>query len=744
MFSPMMAEAAEADKHQLDLKTIRAKIICPICKKRYMTPKILPCLHSFCTACLKAIGVVECEDMRLECPQCKKEVHIPEGDFAKLPDAFFVNQLIVLYDFMQKVDGRVEVKCEKCSNKSVRASSFCQDCGKFICDLCVTIHQSWAEFHSHKVLSMRELKEGNQNQYLDRTEQVKCSIHGKECVIYCETCHKELCHECIIKTHRDHQYNLSTDSAAKHKAITKERLETIRGIPHQLELAISKIDGISKGFAEKGQTIVDEIDTCFDELERAMKARRETLVDDINTMVEVKVKALKSQKTELDEVKDKVVTCMDFVNHAIAGNHVSEFFTLERQMAERIAEVSKEFMRLDLSPVEQPDAQFTFDEETAKSLQTIGQISDGSLLHAGMNTSHYFSTSEVITFFIALSSAYYKTNSNPMEEISAEIHSFRDGSVCPATIALSTSGFAKLQCSFSERGRYSIHVKVGDHHISGSPYSLFVKAPATQFQMPLKSVSKLSSPKGVAVNRKNQIVISEENIHQMSVFGRKAKKVFSFGSPGENEGQLSHPIGVTIDTTGCIYVADSKNNRIQKFDQDGNFLAMFSGVESKCGTLNNPTGVKVDQNGDLFVVDRGNSRIVILTPNLSYKFGFRSPDKQLEAPWDIAFDKNGFVYITDTKQHCIQIFNKSGDYRGKIGSYGTQKSRLNRPAGITIDRFGRIFVCESGNHRVSIFHICSDFIECFSTGLSMVNPCGIAIDDDGFIYVSCAETMHVF
>lgn len=743
-----MAEAAEANKQQpTDLKTIKQRIICQICKKQYTQPKTLPCLHSFCASCLKSIGVTQSPDIRVECPQCKKEIQIEGSDFEKLPDAFFVNKLIALHDFMQKVDGRVDVKCEKCSSKSVRATSFCQACGKFICDLCVTIHRSWAEFHSHKVLSMRELKACWHEYHPYHIQQAKCSVHGKECVVYCESCSEEICHECIIKTHRDHQYSLSIESAEKHKAITKERLETIQGIPGQLEMAIFKIEGIAHEFAGKGQTITNEINAHFDELERVAKVRRKSLVDSIRAMVEAKVKALEKQKTDLVEVKDKVTTCVDFVKQAITSDHVSEFFTLETRMAERIAEVRKEFIGLDLTPVEEPEAQFTFEEETIMNLQTAGYISDGSLLYAGINASRYFSSNEVVTFFIALSSAFFKTNLNPMEEINAEIHALRDGSVCPATIAVSSSGFAKLQCSFSERGRYSVSVKVGDQHITRSPYTFFVKPPTTQFQVPLKSVGKLNSPKGVAVNHKNQIIVSEENIHQLSVFGRKAKKVFSFGCPGEDEGQLSHPIGVTVDGSGCIYIADSKNNRIQKFDQDGNFLSMFNGQKSDCGTLNSPTGVKVNRDGNLFIVDRGNGRVVVVTPNLEYKFAFGSPGPgfgQLEDPWDIAFDKYGFNYVTDTKQHCIQIFNEVGDFRGKIGSYGTQKSRLNRPSGIAIDQFGKMFVCEFGNHRVSIFHVCSDFIDCFSTGLSMVNPCGITIDDDGFIYVTCAETIHVF
>lgn len=745
----MMAEAATPNgKHyNMDLKVLKQKIACTMCKKQYNHPKTLPCLHSFCLECLQTIVASNSSGTQIKCPQCLKEMQLCSNDLEYLPDAFLFGRQIDLYNFLLKVNGRVDVKCEKCSNRSVKANSFCRDCGKFVCDLCVTIHRSWTEFRSHKVLSMAELRESPHKHIPEKIAQMMCQVHAKECTIYCEACEEQVCHECIIKSHRDHQYNLTVDSAIKHKANMKARLETIQGIPGQLKQAIGRIDGICQGFSAKGQLVTDDINTQFDHLEEAIASRRKVLLQEITTMVEAKLTILGDQRAGLEMLKSKVTDCREFVDQTISNEHISEFLTLEHQMRARIADVKDEFSKTDLTPAEEPEANFTFDEQMTKSLQTAGNISNGSVLYGGTSSSRNFTVSEVITFYIALSSAYYKTKNNPMEEIKAEIQSLRDNSTCPATIAISSSGFAKLQCSFSERGRYSVSVKVGDSHISGSPYSFFVKPVSPQFQVPLKTIGKLNSPKGIAVNPKNHIVVSEENRHAISVFGKKLKKVLSFGSYGTDDAQFSHPIGVAVDKSGCIYVADCKNNRIKKFDTSGNLLAMFNGEQSPCGSLNGPTGIKINRKGKIFIVDRGNNRVVVINSNLEFDFTFGSPGSglgQLHDPWDISFDENGFNYITDMKQHCIQIFNQLGEFRGKIGSHGTQKSRLNRPSGIAIDRFGRIFVCEFGNHRVSIFHVCSEFLDCFSTGLSMVNPCGVAVDDDGFVYVSSAETLHVF
>ena len=198
---------------------------------------------------------------------------------------------------------------------------------------------------------------------------------------------------------------------------------------------------------------------------------------------------------------------------------------------------------------------------------------------------------------------------------------------------------------------------------------------------------------------------------------------------------------------GSTCPADSKNNRVQKGDTKGKLILSFTGESiPECGFLNNQLGSKLT---NLETYSWSIAATVALSSWIEMKFKrlFGSPGAafgQLQDPWDIAFDEHSLLYITDIKLHCIHVFGSEGTFRGRIGSMGTQKGRLNQPSGIAIDQFGLIFVCEFGNHRVSILHVSSEFIDCFSAGLNMVNPCALVINDDGFLCVSCANAVHVF
>lgn len=738
---------AQAYMLSIDSKTLRDKITCGICSKHYTTPKTLPCLHSYCLPCLKEISSKKDNSVRLTCPECKIELtDIPSLE--ELRDSFQVNRHLEYHKFKQKAQGQLTVNCEKCIGKKVRASGFCSTCSKFICDLCLQIHNSWAELTEHNTMKLSELKDSYQKYIPVVSAKEVCPSHNHECTIYCETCEQLVCYECILKPHNEHQYYHFDESAKKHRKSMTEQLDSINHLPVQLSTAISVIDNITQNFTVQAKAVEDQLTESFAQLEKIVQQKKEHTGNRLSERVQGKLRMLNNQKADLEQMMKKLSTCTSFVSGATENKHITEYFLLEKDMLRQISKLNEEFSKLDLSPVEEPEIHFSYSSKIEEDLELVGQVSDGSILHLPATDSHLFKVGDVITFFVSLSSSFYKTRDNPMDQLQAEIQSLRDNSVCPATVAVSSNGFAKLQCSFSERGRYAVAVLIGGKHISGSPYKFYVRPNGSQLQQPIKSINKLQSPKAIALNSKRHIVVCEESKHAVSVFGRKARKLISIGEYGKDKGQFSHPTGVAVDESNCVYIADSKNDRVQKFDMEGQLLGEYTGDKAKNTHLYLPSSIKIGPDGKVYIVDRGNCRIMIISQDLEHLSSFGGSVGyglgSLQDPWDLAFDKSGFIYITDRRQNCIQIFTPAGAFRGKIGSQGQQKGKLSNPAGIAIDQLGKIYVCESGNHRVSIFHTSSEFLDCFSIGLSMVNPCGIAVDDDGFIYVASAENIHVF
>ncbi|XP_015197424.1 tripartite motif-containing protein 3b isoform X1 [Lepisosteus oculatus] len=111
------------------------------------------------------------------------------------------------------------------------------------------------------------------------------------------------------------------------------------------------------------------------------------------------------------------------------------------------------------------------------------------------------------------------------------------------------------------------------------------------------------SPHFVAVNNKNEIVVTDFHNHSVKVYSADGEFLFKFGSHGEGNGQFNAPTGVAVDANGNIIVADWGNSRIQVFDSSGSFLSY---INTTADPLYGPQGLALTSDGHVVVADSGN------------------------------------------------------------------------------------------------------------------------------------------
>ncbi|XP_041946991.1 tripartite motif-containing protein 3b isoform X1 [Alosa sapidissima] len=111
------------------------------------------------------------------------------------------------------------------------------------------------------------------------------------------------------------------------------------------------------------------------------------------------------------------------------------------------------------------------------------------------------------------------------------------------------------------------------------------------------------SPHFVAVNNKNEILVTDFHNHSVKVYNADGEFLFKFGSHGEGNGQFNAPTGVAVDVNGNIIVADWGNSRIQVFDSSGSFLSY---INTSADPLYGPQGLALTSDGHVVVADSGN------------------------------------------------------------------------------------------------------------------------------------------
>ena len=106
---------------------------------------------------------------------------------------------------------------------------------------------------------------------------------------------------------------------------------------------------------------------------------------------------------------------------------------------------------------------------------------------------------------------------------------------------------------------------------------------------------------------------------------------------------------------------------------------------------------------------------------------------QFDVPRGLTLYDNG-VYVCDSYNHRIQIFDLDLNFVRSIGSHGQGRGQFNAPYDITFDTAGNMYVADWGNRRVQVISKSGHFIQVFDDG-KIQGPSGLCIVDK-YVYVS--------
>ena len=326
----------------------------------------------------------------------------------------------------------------------------------------------------------------------------------------------------------------------------------------------------------------------------------------------------------------------------------------------------------------------------------------------------------------------------PTEMIMCEFVSVANDKMTKCSIKAKQAGQYEVIYQATSRGRHQLHIKVEGEHIKGSPFTVIS---VQKLGTPIKTISGVKGPWGVAINQRGEIIVAEESGHCISIFSPAGDKFQSFGSKGTGNGHFNCPRSVAVDDDGNILVADSGNNRIQKFTSAGKLIKAAGKGGNKLLEFSDPFGIAIHKN--VYVSEVYNQRIQILNAGLTFSSSFGSEGRengQFSYPWDVACDSTGKVYVADSNNHCIQVFTAKGQFLRKFGKKGSGNGELNWPASINIDSEDVVYVVEEENHRISVFTCEGKFLTSFGSKGSGPGqfryPRGIAVDKNGVVYVS--------
>ena len=712
---------------------------CDVCSELYTDPRMLQCLHSFCSKCLKKIMKEQGAGTSLKCPKCEKTASIPEGGISALQKDLRKSYAAECAQYTSRIQSEEEISCEQCiDTSSGPAVSFCVECCEFICKACTRHHKLGRKTLSHELvpLGSGKVQSKKKAKLLVKIPQkpMNCQLHEDETLkFFCETCSTLICRDCMAIEHSGHTYDRIEKVAKKHKHDLASTLKSADGAKATLDDALAKGGKVIQQVQCKQKALEEDIRATFKALYDALSKREKCLLAKAAEVGLGKQTALTMQGEEFTSLRKEIGETCEMITTAIKSYTPAEMLSAKGPMTNKLQQILKQYKGVDLEPCRSDMLSSVLDtSEMVENISSFGIVLGGS--HPGKaKTDLHLATAVVgkerkttITTYDVAGQRF--PNGGERVEVTLSLIGSDDPAVKADTLDNKDGTYI---ASFTPRkdGEHKLSITIDSQHIKGSPFPLYVRQERNYSSLSNQRTFSLSAqPYDVAVDDNGDVYVAVYGYHCIEVYNKTGSRIRSIGTPdgGAGEGQLNSPSAIAIRGS-MLYVAEWSNSRIQKLTTSGEFVSQFGN-----NYLKNPRGVCLDRDGRVYVSSCSNNRICVFEADGTHTIdisGSASDGSNLNGPWGLAIDHSGDLHVADTNTNTIKVFTPQGQY---VTSYN---SRVSSPAGIAMNDEGYTLVAEYYYSSASRLCILDSQHQVINSTRLVQNATGVTVDKEGSIYL---------
>jgi DNA-binding beta-propeller fold protein YncE len=252
---------------------------------------------------------------------------------------------------------------------------------------------------------------------------------------------------------------------------------------------------------------------------------------------------------------------------------------------------------------------------------------------------------------------------------------------------------------------------------------------------------QLLGPYGMAVDSKGRLYVADQKVGAIFIFNTETKETELIGNGIQAHFAMIN--SVVVDDDDRIFVSDGKLGKVMVFDAKHQAQDQIKG-------LVDPVGLAIDkENRLLYVVDTQQDQVLVydadsLKPLRKIGTGGKkhtlSTPGDFALPTDVAVDKDGNVYVTDTLNWRVEIFDADGNFISQFGKHCDAIGCFERPKGIALDSDGHIWVVDNGLSLVQAYDRDGQLLGYVGGPGRLLgqfnDPVGIFIDQNNRMFVS--------
>ncbi|EDO41245.1 predicted protein [Nematostella vectensis] len=373
---------------------------CPVCNKPYNCPVVLPCSHSICMSCTKAITTTSGADYQVSSGE-KEPVADPFSDDSGYVSVYEVNHLYqaignfpcLKCPICRKIfplDGRGvngfprnkllenivnrhyaksngNVYCQLCEgSQPAPATVMCEQCEVSYCEeCCKTCHPSRGPLAKHNLIHPASSKASSVKSSL-----VKCKDHLEEHnSMYCVVCRIPVCYVCIERgQHKGHEVKALGAMFKEQKSELGNNLNLLEENRNHLQNYINQLQESCSVIQENGLDFEASVVAQCDGLIQFIENRKMELINAINKEMQTKVENVKQQITEYEHTLKDTVGLLGYSREALKETDPASFLLVRTIISHEICGTGTGI------PSEPPSVELDLTLDTSATAQALHEL----------------------------------------------------------------------------------------------------------------------------------------------------------------------------------------------------------------------------------------------------------------------------------------------------------------------------------------------------------------------------------